>query len=94
MSAETQPTTMHIDYREAFVVDMEMAAHGPTCKPCMLAALKGEQENYCDRMKYMRAYVKKAYEALPPYYKQRYETASNTALRQLSESIKDLTGGR
>lgn len=72
--------TANIDYREAFVVDMEMAAHGPTCQRCMIAALHSKPEDFCERMKYMREIVKKAYEALPPYYKQRYTEALDSAL--------------
>lgn len=94
-SMSTAPQTVtHIDYREAFVLDMEMAAHGPTCKQCILAALKANPDNFCDRMKYMREYVKRAYEALPPYYKQRYEAANESTMNFHRQVVKDMTGGR
>lgn len=87
-------STMHTDYREAFVVDMEMAAHGPSCKTCVLAALKSKPEEFCDRMKYMREYVRRAYEVLPLYYKHRYEKALTETLNFNAQVVKDLSGGR
>lgn len=86
--------TMHIDYREAFVIDMEMAAHGLICKTCIVAALNGKPEESCVRMNHMRGYIKQAYEALPPYYKQRYTEATSSALAISQEATKGLVGGR
>lgn len=83
-----------IDYREAFVVDMEMAAHGPTCKQCIVAALHNKPENVCHRMQYMRDYIKRAYEALPEYYRIRYETALDSAFKSVQAEVESLTGGR
>lgn len=87
MDDNTQPNG-HIDYREAFVLDMEMAAHGPNCNTCMLAALKGKQNDMCDRMKHMQRTIRRAYEALPPYYKNRYESAMNIALTSNADAIR------
>lgn len=93
-SAMNDEAVTTIDYREAFVLDMEMAAHGPSCKQCIIAALNGKPENFCDRMKYLRQYVQRCYKALPLHYKQRYEDATRTALVYVNESIKEMTGGR
>lgn len=79
-------TQMTIDYREAFVVTMEMAAHGP-CKQCVLSGLHGKPEEACHKMQYMREYVRQAYQALPPYYKDRYVLALNTAITSSQEAI-------
>lgn len=83
-------TNGHIDYREAFVIDMEMAAHGPGCKQCVFAAIDGKQEAFCERMLHMRAVIKRAYEALPTYYKDRYTVALDTAVKANAEAIKSV----
>lgn len=83
---------MTIDYREAFVVDMEMAAHGPTCQQCILAALHSKPENACHKMKYMRDYVKSAFQALPEYYRIRYETALDSALKSNHAALEPYLG--
>lgn len=70
----------HIDYREAFVIDMEMAAHGPNCNTCIEAALSHDHDKFCDRMKFMHSYIKRAFEALPTYYKDRYAKANLLAM--------------
>lgn len=90
MSAE-QHNNGHIDYREAFVIDMELVAHGPACKQCILAALHNKPDDRCDRMKHLRGYITKAYEALPPYYKERYEAALKLAFEQNAQAIRGLT---
>lgn len=83
----------HLDYREAFVLDMEMVAH-QNCKQCIRATLNSKPQEACDQMKHMREYVKRAYEALPLYYKRRYEDATKTALQHVNEAIKEMTSGR
>lgn len=86
-------TTSHIDYREAFVIDMEMAAHGGSCKTCQVAALKAKPQDFCHRMVYMREYIRRAYEALPPYYKDRYTEAVATAFKNSAAELSGYTGG-
>lgn len=76
----TNETARKVDYREAFVADMEMAAHGPNCQQCSIAALRGDHDGFCLRMQHLREVVKMAYEALPPYYKERYNKAVSDAV--------------
>lgn len=88
-----RPTT-HIDYREAFVLDMELHAHSfSQCKQCLLAGLRGKPDDSCDKVKHMREAIKRAYEALPKYYKDRYTAALETTFNGNAQIIKDL-GGR
>lgn len=89
---DTPVSSNHIDYREAFVLDMEMAAHGYTCKQCQLAALRSNPDAFCPRFQHMQGYIKRAYEALPTYYKQRYEEARTTAVNESTEAIKQAMG--
>lgn len=86
--------TTPIDYREAFVLDMELAAHGPTCRQCMLAAIHNKPDDFCDRMKHMREYIHRAYNALPPYYKKRYEDATAEVFQYNAQAVRDIAGGR
>lgn len=79
---------MTIDYREAFVIDMEIASHSFECKECALAALKSK--SFCLKMQHMRSIILKAYEALPPYYKDRYTAALDTTITQSNESLRDV----
>lgn len=84
---------MTIDYREAFVIDMEIAAHSWECKECAVAALKGNLDNFCLRMKHLRAVIDQAYKALPPYYKERYTAAMETTMAKSREAFKDVGRG-
>lgn len=81
---------MTIDYREAFVIDMEIAAHSWECKECAVAALKGDQEKFCMKMKHMRSVIDQAYKALPSYYKERYERALTTTTNKAQEAFRDV----
>lgn len=80
-------STTHIDYREAFVIDMEMAAHGGSCKTCQVAALKAKPQEFCMKMTYMRDYIKRAKDALPTYYKERYDHALTTAFENAAAEL-------
>ena len=73
-----------IDYREAFVIQVQIVAHGNDCTKCQVAALNNIPDDFCHAFKYMKEYVDRAYEALPSYYKNRYAKAAeiiNTTVR-------------
>lgn len=78
----------HIDYREAFVLDVEMEAHGLDCKACTLAAIRGNEE-FCLQMKHMREAIRLAYEALPVYYKNRYKAALDRRFAHHAQVMRD-----
>lgn len=78
----------HIDYREAFVLDVEMEAHGLECRTCAIAALRSTND-FCMKMKHMREAIKMAYEALPPYYKDRYKMALDKRFQHHEQVLRD-----
>lgn len=87
----TEPTPVrHIDYREAFVLDIELEAHGLDCKTCTLAAIQGN-DDFCMKMKHMREAITMAYEALPLYYKNRYKAALERRVSYHTQVVSDLS---